>query len=162
MVLPEGIELSTSPLPTARRRTLTLDDREHLERLIADRNTAAKVVWRARIVLATADAYMRSAGVVLTLETTAIGRSTFCLGAGDSPSSSRPPAPRVGAISASGSQMYSRTVEPVASSSAMMLPHGRARSIRADASGHPERKQDVPLALPELVITRVASCSRPL
>ena len=30
------------------------EDRARLERLIADRNTAAKVVWRARIVLATA------------------------------------------------------------------------------------------------------------
>jgi transposase len=35
--------------------TVTLEDRERLARLIADRNTAAKVVWRARIILATAD-----------------------------------------------------------------------------------------------------------
>ena len=30
-------------------------DRAHLERLVADRNTARKVVWRAGIVLATAE-----------------------------------------------------------------------------------------------------------
>ena len=30
-------------------------DRERLERLVRDRNTAQKVVWRARIVLAGAD-----------------------------------------------------------------------------------------------------------
>jgi tellurite resistance protein len=35
--------------------TVTVEDRERLERLIADRNTVAQVVWRARIVLATAD-----------------------------------------------------------------------------------------------------------
>jgi transposase len=35
--------------------TVTPQDRKHLERLIADRNTPAKVVWRAQIVLATAD-----------------------------------------------------------------------------------------------------------
>ena len=42
-------------------------DRARLERLVADRNTPAKVVWRARIVLATADglgtmAIMRATG----------------------------------------------------------------------------------------------------
>ena len=35
--------------------TVTSEDRVRLERLVADRNTPAKVVWRARIVLATAD-----------------------------------------------------------------------------------------------------------
>ena len=35
--------------------TVTAEDRVRLERLVADRNTPAKVVWRARIVLATAD-----------------------------------------------------------------------------------------------------------
>jgi hypothetical protein len=35
--------------------TVTPQDRKHLEGLIADRNTPAKVVWRAEIVLATAD-----------------------------------------------------------------------------------------------------------
>ena len=34
---------------------LSTADRKRLERLIADRNTPAKVVWRADIVLATAD-----------------------------------------------------------------------------------------------------------
>jgi transposase len=35
--------------------TITVEDRVWLERLVADRNTPAKVVWRAQIVLATAD-----------------------------------------------------------------------------------------------------------
>ena len=35
--------------------TVTTEDRVRLEGLIADRNTPAKVVWRAQIVLATAD-----------------------------------------------------------------------------------------------------------
>jgi transposase len=35
--------------------TITLEDRARLERLIADRNSPAKVMWRARIVLATAE-----------------------------------------------------------------------------------------------------------
>ncbi len=35
--------------------TVTPQDRKHLVRLIADRNTPAKVVWRAQIVLASAD-----------------------------------------------------------------------------------------------------------
>ncbi len=35
--------------------TVTAEDRARLEGLVADRNTAAKVVWRAQIVLATAD-----------------------------------------------------------------------------------------------------------
>ena len=34
---------------------VTLEDRARLERLVADRNSPAKVVWRARIVLATAE-----------------------------------------------------------------------------------------------------------
>lgn len=48
--------------------TVTAEDRARLERLVADRNSAAKVVWRARIVLATAEgkavkAIAREAGV---------------------------------------------------------------------------------------------------
>lgn len=35
--------------------TVTAEDRARLERMVADRNTPAKVVWRAQIVLATAD-----------------------------------------------------------------------------------------------------------
>ena len=35
--------------------TITATDREELERLVRDRNTAQKVVWRARIVLLAAD-----------------------------------------------------------------------------------------------------------
>jgi transposase len=35
--------------------TVTAEDRARLARLLGDRNTPAKVVWRARIVLATAD-----------------------------------------------------------------------------------------------------------
>ena len=35
--------------------TVTAEDRARLDRLLGDRNTPAKVVWRARIVLATAD-----------------------------------------------------------------------------------------------------------
>jgi transposase len=35
--------------------TVTAEDRARLERMVGDRNTPAKVVWRARIVLATAD-----------------------------------------------------------------------------------------------------------
>ena len=35
--------------------TITVEDRVWLERLVADGNTPAKVVWRAQIVLATAD-----------------------------------------------------------------------------------------------------------
>ena len=34
---------------------VTSEDRARLERLVGDRNTPAKVVWRARIVLASAD-----------------------------------------------------------------------------------------------------------
>lgn len=34
---------------------VTADDRSRLERLVADRNSPAKVVWRAKIILATAD-----------------------------------------------------------------------------------------------------------
>ena len=34
--------------------TVTADDRAQLERLVADRNTPTKAVWRARIVLANA------------------------------------------------------------------------------------------------------------
>ena len=34
---------------------ITVEDRVWLERLVADRNTPAKVVWRAQIVVATAD-----------------------------------------------------------------------------------------------------------
>jgi len=46
---------------------VSLDDRARLERLAGDRNTPAKIVWRARIVLATADglgtmAIMRATG----------------------------------------------------------------------------------------------------
>ena len=54
------------------------------------------------------------------------------------------------AISASGSQMYSRTVAPVASSSAITLPHRSCTVLT------------VALAVPELVMTRVISCSKPL
>jgi transposase len=35
--------------------SVTAEDRARLARLLGDRNTPAKVVWRARIVLATAD-----------------------------------------------------------------------------------------------------------
>ena len=35
--------------------TVTAEDRARIEHLVADRNTPAKVVWRSRIVLATAD-----------------------------------------------------------------------------------------------------------
>jgi hypothetical protein len=35
--------------------TISAEQRVALERLVADRNTSAKVVWRARIVLASAD-----------------------------------------------------------------------------------------------------------
>jgi hypothetical protein len=35
--------------------TLTDDDRARLKELVADRNQPSKVVWRAKIVLATAD-----------------------------------------------------------------------------------------------------------
>ena len=35
--------------------TITAHERRQLERLIANRNTPAKVVWRREIVLATAD-----------------------------------------------------------------------------------------------------------
>jgi transposase len=35
--------------------TVTAEDRARLERMVGDRNTPAKVVWRAQIVLATAD-----------------------------------------------------------------------------------------------------------
>jgi len=46
---------------------LTDDDRTRLEDLLADRNQPSKVVWRAKIVLATADglgtmAIMRATG----------------------------------------------------------------------------------------------------
>ena len=46
---------------------VSVDDRARLERLAGDRNTPAKIVWRARIVLATADglgtmAIMRATG----------------------------------------------------------------------------------------------------
>ena len=34
---------------------IAAEDRARLERLVADRNTPVKVVWRSRIVLATAD-----------------------------------------------------------------------------------------------------------
>ena len=34
---------------------VTSEDRARLERVVGDRNTPAKVVWRARIVLASAD-----------------------------------------------------------------------------------------------------------
>ena len=34
---------------------VTAADRKRLEALVADRNTAAKVVWRAEIILSTAD-----------------------------------------------------------------------------------------------------------
>jgi hypothetical protein len=34
--------------------TVTAEDRVRLERLVADRNAPAKVVWRAQIILATA------------------------------------------------------------------------------------------------------------
>ena len=35
--------------------TMTASDRDELERLVRDRNSAQKVVWRARIVLLAAD-----------------------------------------------------------------------------------------------------------
>ena len=34
---------------------VTSEDRARLERLVGDRNTPAKIVWRAQIVLASAD-----------------------------------------------------------------------------------------------------------
>jgi hypothetical protein len=36
---------------------LSSDDRSELQSVIADRNTSRKVVWRAQIVLATADGH---------------------------------------------------------------------------------------------------------
>jgi hypothetical protein len=41
------------------RISVSVADRERLERLIRDRNTAQKVVWRARIVLLASDGRRR-------------------------------------------------------------------------------------------------------
>jgi len=52
---------------------VTTEDRKRLERMVADRNTPAKVVWRAQIVLATAD------GVAVKAICRVTGKSKPCV-----------------------------------------------------------------------------------
>src|SRR2546429_7555915 len=53
------------------RISITAPDRERLERLVRDRNTPQKVVWRARIVLLASD------GLTATAIAAAVGKSVL-------------------------------------------------------------------------------------